>query len=274
MTKACAIQMTSTDNVEENLKSAKKLIMQAVDNGAKLVVLPEMFAIMGTDTLGKLKAQEIFGKGLIQDFLQTCAQANKVWIVGGTIPIATENPNKINATCLVYNDSGNLVASYKKIHLFDVCVTEGKEEYQESSTTIPGTEVVVLDSPIGKLGLAVCYDLRFPEFFRIMLNKGAEVFALPAAFTDVTGKAHWEILIRARAIENLAYIIAACQGGAHPGGRKTYGHSMIVNPWGETLTSLEYQSNVITADIDLNLLATIRAKMPVQQHQQFFTTKQ
>lgn len=263
---AC-VQMTSTDKVAENLTAAKNLIKQAVAEKAHLVVLPEMFALMTTDQAEKIKIREEFGKGPIQQFLSAQAAENKIWIVGGTIPIAIpNNKNKSRATCLVFDDQGKCVTRYDKMHLFDVSLQSGKEVYSESNTIEAGDQVVVLKTPFGKLGLAVCYDVRFPELFRQMLAKEVEIIILPTAFTYITGAAHWDVLVRARAIENLSYVAAACQTGTHPGGRKTFGHSMIVNPWGEVQASLPDKTGVITAEIDLHYLQQIRKDFPALSH--------
>lgn len=265
MAMVSAIQMTSTDDVKTNLKKADALLKIAKEHQAKLVVLPEMFALMGTDTTKKFKVTETFGTGPIQDFLADAALKYGFWIVGGTIALATPQLNKIKAASLIYNDQGINIARYDKIHLFDVSVVPGKEEYKESHTTLPGQEILVIDSPIGKLGVAVCYDIRFPELFREMFNRGAEVFAIPAAFTQITGLAHWEVITRARAIENLAYVVSACQGGEHPGARKTFGHSMIINPWGEILATLADSPGVISQDIDLSYLKNVRMGIKAKQ---------
>lgn len=264
MSKVACVQMTSGNNVSENLNEAKKLIQQAINQEAKLIVLPEMFCHMAMERKEKLIHRETLGHGLIQDFLQQQAQQHKVWIIGGTMPI--EHDAKAYAACLVYNDQGERVAQYNKIHLFDVNVSQSGEAYAESASIVPGNEVVVIPTPIGKLGLAVCYDVRFPELFRQMTDKGAEVIALPSAFTYVTGVAHWDVLVRARAIENQVYLVAACQSGSHPAGRKTYGHSMIVNPWGEVQVCLATGKGVIAADINLNYLQKLRSEFPALTH--------
>jgi predicted amidohydrolase len=260
------IQMTSGHDIQENLAIARELIKQAVDEDASLVVLPEMFAIMGLDQLDKIKYKEKIDQGPIQDFLQEQAAKYKIWLVGGTLPIATEDENKVRATCLVYDDQGNRVARYDKIHLFDVSLNGKQEVYSESTTTEPGDNIVVIQTPFGKLGLAVCYDLRFPEMFRLMHQQGVEIIALPSAFTYTTGAAHWEILVRARAIENLVYVIAACQTGAHNNGRKTFGHSMIVNPWGEIKAILKHGTGVVIAEIHIDYLTQVRKEFPVLMH--------
>jgi len=216
-----AIQMVSTRTVRKNLQAAQQLITKAVNEAAELVVLPENFALMGQTEKDKLDCAEVEGDGPIQEFLSTQARESSVWVVGGTVPLKSRLKSKIVAACLVYNDKGQQVARYDKIHLFDVMVPGSSESYRESDTIEKGTLPVVLDSPVGRLGLAICYDIRFPELFREMLDGGLDVIALPAAFTAKTGKAHWEILLRARAIENQCYLVAANQGGRHANGRRT-----------------------------------------------------
>lgn len=265
MPTVAAIQMTSTDDLKHNLAQAEDLIKQAAESGAKLIVLPEMFAIMGMDQ--KLILQEALGTGPIQKFLSTQAKLHKIWLVGGTIPITSPEPNRVYAACLVYDNQGELQAQYNKIHLFDVCITEGIETYQESKLIYPGNQPCVIDTPLGKLGLAVCYDLRFPELFRTMCQQGAEIIALPAAFTQKTGNAHWEILLRARAIENFCYIIGACQTGQHNPERQTHGHSMLVHPWGNVLSELSDEIDYITADLDLQQTHELRKNIPILTHQ-------
>lgn len=267
MSRIAAIQMNSRSDVQKNLDTAAGLIKQAAEMGAQVIVLPEMFAVMGALPRDKLKVRERFGHGPIQDFLAQQSLQNKVWLVGGTIPITSEDANKIYAACLIYNSQGMVVARYDKIHLFDASIDAGAEVYQESSDTVPGQQIVVVDSPVGKLGVAVCYDIRFPELFRTMLAQGAEVFAIPTAFTVKTGQAHWEVLTRARAIENLCYVVAACQTGTHDNGRKTYGHSIIIDPWGAVNGQLEGGEGIITAEIDLVVLHNnIRKNFPAHQH--------
>lgn len=265
MTRVAAIQMVSGPVVSENLDEAARLIDAAVADGAKLVVLPENFAIMPRSDVDRLAAVEKDGQGPIQEFLVAQARRHRVWLVGGTIPLAANSANKVRAACLLFNDRGERVARYDKIHLFDVSLDNG-EQYLESRSFEPGDEVVVADTPCGKLGLAVCYDLRFPELFRRLLDRGAELFVVPAAFTAHTGKAHWEVLVRARAIENLAYVIAAAQGGRHANGRETHGDSMIVNPWGEVLARRARGSGHASADCDRARLQSVRASLPSIQH--------
>jgi nitrilase len=261
-----AIQMASGPNVGANLIEAARLISLCVDAGAGLVVLPENFAQMGFSEQDKLKIKETPGQGQIQDFLAEQSKKHGVWIVGGTVPLAAQDENKIRAACLLYNDKGECVARYDKIHLFDVDILATQESYVESETIEPGDEVVVVDTPFGKLGLAVCYDLRFPEMFRRMLDQDVEIFAVPAAFTAITGKAHWETIVRARAIENLCYVIAAAQGGYHISGRETHGDSMVVDPWGNIIDRLPRGSGYVIAKIDKERLEKTRAHFPALSH--------
>jgi len=265
LNRVAAIQMTSTSDVKTNLEQAAELIAYAAKQNAKLAVLPENFVLMGKNETDKLNIKETFGTGPIQTFLAEQAKKHNIWIVGGSIPIAATQPDKVYNTCLVYNDQGQCIARYDKIHLFDVQVSD-TETYLESQVIAAGDKIVVIDTPVGRLGLAICYDIRFSELFRTMQEKGAEIFALPTAFTVPTGQAHWEVLTRARAIENFCYLIAACQTGTHDSGRKTYGHSEIVEPWGTVITHLDQGKGVIVADIDLEKLHQIRKKIPVDKH--------
>lgn len=266
MSRIACIQMTSGAEVNANLASAKDFIQTAVNLGAQLVALPENFALMSGDPLEKIKQSEQFGQGPIQDFLSEQAAQHHIWIVGGTIPITIAEEKKVRAACLVFNDEGKCVARYDKIHLFDVFVRSTQEEHAESSTIQPGQDIVVVPTPFGRLGLAVCYDIRFPELFRKMHKKEVDLIVLPSAFTYPTGLAHWEILIRARAIENLSYLLAPAQTGTHSSGRKTYGHSMIVNPWGVVLAELPEKTGAIVGDIDLGYLHQVRQDFPALSH--------
>jgi deaminated glutathione amidase len=265
MMSVAAVQMTSGTSVPDNLEEAGRLIAAAAAAGARLVVLPENFALMPRNDADRMAAAESSGHGPIQDFLSAQARRHGAWIVGGTIPLSTEDPRKVRAACLLFNDRGERVARYDKIHLFDVHLANG-EQYQESSNFEPGDEVVAADTPWGKLGLAVCYDLRFPELFRRLLDQGAEIFAVPSAFTAHTGKAHWEVLVRARAIENSAYVIASAQSGRHANGRETYGDSMIVSPWGEVLARLAGGAGYVVADCNRSRLQGVRASLPSIRH--------
>jgi predicted amidohydrolase len=270
MNKCAAIQMASSPQIGANLLEAEKLIAEAVKAGAKLVALPENFALMGDHELDKVKAKEVDGAGPIQNFLAVTAKKYAIWIVGGTIPIADDNNHKVRAACLVYNDEGERIARYDKIHLFNVDVPGTTEVYRESDSIEPGNEFRVIDTPFGKLGIAVCYDLRFPEFFRKMSQQGMEILVIPSAFTAETGAAHWEVLLRARAVENLCYVIAPNQGGFHLNGRKTYGHSMIIDPWGVVLDCYKTGGGFVCANIDIERMEKVRSAFPVLNHRRFF----
>jgi len=260
--KVAAVQMASGPNVDGNLKEAGRLIEKAAQQGAKLVVLPEFFAIMGMQNSDVVTVREQAGRGHIQDFLSATARLHQIWLVGGSIPLAADAPNKVRNSCLVYNELGEQVARYDKIHLFNLDL--GNEQYHEADTIEAGDQVVVVDSPFGRIGLAICYDLRFPELFRSM--KDVNIIVLPSAFTATTGKVHWEPLVRARAIENLSYFIAAAQGGYHVNGRQTHGHSMVVDPWGRVLDELNHGSGVIVADVNPSYQASLRASLPALSH--------
>ncbi|OGS99072.1 MAG: acyltransferase [Gallionellales bacterium RIFCSPLOWO2_12_FULL_59_22] len=264
--KVAAIQMASGPNVTGNLNEARRLIANASEQGARLVVLPEFFAIMGMSEQDKVVAREQPGQGPIQSFLSETARRHKVWLVGGSIPLAASAPDKVLNSCLVYDERGEQVARYDKIHLFNLEL--GNERYDEARTIEPGSQVVVVDSPFGRIGLAVCYDLRFPELFRAM--KDVNIIVLPAAFTEITGKMHWEVLVRARAVENLAYVVAAAQGGYHVSGRETHGNSMIVGPWGRVLDRLPRGSGVVIAEVNPSYQASLRASLPALAHRVLF----
>jgi nitrilase len=270
MSKCAAIQMASSPNISSNLLAADKLIAEAAKAGAKLVALPENFALMGDHESDKVKAKEVDGSGPIQNFLAAAAKKYAVWIVGGTIPIAGVSDNKVRAACLVYNDEGERAARYDKVHLFDVNVPGTNEVYRESDSIEPGSEPQVVDTPFGKIGLAVCYDLRFPEIFRKMAKQGVEILVVPSAFTAETGAAHWEILLRARAVENLCYVIAPNQGGFHLNGRRTFGHSMVVDPWGVVLDCYKTGSGFVLAELDRDRLEKVRGAFPALSHRRFF----
>ncbi len=260
-----AIQMASGPNVSANLNEAGRWVSYAADAGAELVVLPENFAAMTMQQNDLLKISEHSGSGQIQDFVSQLSEKHRVWIVGGTIPIATDHSDHVRAASMIYNSQGECVARYDKIHLFDVTVNE-TETYNESDVIDAGDQVLVVETPFGRMGVAVCYDLRFPELFRRMLDEGMEFIALPSAFTANTGRAHWETLIRARAIENLSYVIAAAQGGYHVNGRETYGDSMIVDPWGNVLDRLPSGAGFVIADLDLDTLRKTRQHFPALTH--------
>ena len=262
-----AIQMVSSDNVEDNLKTVKILVKKAVSQGARLLVLPENFALMASSSRQIADVKETLGEGRIQTFLAELAKTHHIWIIAGSLPIASSDPSRAYACSLVYDDSGCLVNHYNKIHLFDVDTPHKKHRYQESKTFYPGDQAVVIDSPFGKIGLSICYDLRFPELYRELIEAGATIIVAPSAFTHDTGLAHWELLCRTRAIENLCYIIAPNQGGTHSNGRQTYGHSMIVNPWGEVLgEATRSGEKVVLAEIDQSKLSSLRRTFPAIDH--------
>lgn len=264
--KIAGIQMASGPIVSANLSEAERLIKIAADQGAKLIVLPEYFAIMGIKDTDKVKASEKEGSGPIQQFLSSTAKKRDVWIVAGSVPLQSDNKDKIYNACMVYDNKGKLVARYNKIHLFGLNL--GNEKYHEEATIVPGNQVVTVDSPFGKIGLSICYDLRFPELYRAMGE--VDLILVPAAFTETTGKAHWETLVRARAIENLCYVLAPAQGGYHASGRETHGDSMIVDPWGVVLDRLPRGSGVVIASMNLDYQASLRKSLPALQHRTVF----
>jgi nitrilase len=262
VTRIAAVQLASGPNVKGNLNEAGRLIEMAVAQGAALAALPEYFAIMGMRDNDKVKAREKPGDGPIQEFLSATARRHGIWLVGGSVPLECASPDKVRNSCLVYDDKGRLAARYDKIHLFGFEM--GKERYAEERTIEPGKDVVTVDAPFGRLGLSICYDLRFPELYRAM--KPVDIILVPSAFTETTGKAHWETLIRARAIENLAYVLAPAQGGYHLNGRETHGDSMIVDPWGVVLDRLPRGSGVVVAGVNLQHLQNLRQSLPALAH--------
>ncbi len=262
-----AIQMVSGSSIAENLATAAELLAQAAARGARLAVLPENFALMGQRESDKLAVRETEGNGPIQAFLAEQAAQHRLWLVGGTIPLRiADDDRRVHAACLLYDDQGRRVARYDKVHLFDVQVVGSAERYAESATIAPGDRYVVADTPLGQLGLAVCYDLRFPEQFRALVDRGMEILALPAAFTAPTGLAHWETLLRARAIENQCYVIASAQGGKHANGRETYGDSLIIDPWGVVLNRLSQGPGVVLAEFSRERLKDVRREFPALHH--------
>lgn len=268
MPRAAVLQMTSGPDVAANLATARNLLERAHAQGAVLAALPENFAIMGRREADKLAVAEEHGEGPIQAFLGHCARELNLWVVGGTIPLRVPDfPDKVAAASLVFDDQGRCVTRYDKIHLFDVDIPDRQERYRESATVAAGIAPVVVATPIGKLGLAVCYDVRFPELFRIAQAQGAEVLSLPSAFTAPTGRAHWEVLLRARAIENLCYVLAPAQGGKHSNGRETHGDSMIVDPWGHILGRVATAGpGLAVAEIDHTLQQELRNHFPALSH--------
>src|SRR5450631_493052 len=262
MGKVAAIQMTSSHVVAENLASAGALLREAKDAGALIACLPENFSFIGLKDVDKLQVAETDGHGPVQAFLSDTARNLNMWILGGTIVIRTDDSSRVANSSLLIDADGKRVARYDKIHLFDVTIPGRNEQYRESNHVLPGRAPVIADTPVGKLGLSVCYDMRFPELYRELGLQGAEWLAMPAAFTVPTGRAHWETLLRARAIENLCYVVAPAQSGTHTSGRETYGDTLIADYWGQVLARLAKGSGVITADIDLAKQAETRARFP------------
>lgn len=260
-----AVQMASGPLVDGNLHEVRRLVRMAAEAGAKLVVLPENVAIMGMDEFAKLDHIETDAGGPIQDCFAGLARQHGVWLVAGTVPMQGQERRRARAACLVYNDRGERVARYDKLHLFDVDV-EGESAYRESTTFEPGEQVVTVDTPFGCMGVAVCYDLRFPEQFRVMVDRGAEFFVLPSAFTARTGEAHWRPLLQARAIENQCHVIASGQGGYHVNGRETHGDSLIIDPWGRIQDSLARGSGVVFGTLDRRRLDEVRMRFPSLRH--------
>ncbi len=260
--RVAAVQMVSEPEVQANLAVAGELIARAAGEGAQLVALPEYFCILGQRDRDKVLVREEYGHGPIQDFLAATAARNKVWLVGGSAPLACADPDKVKNSCLVFDDSGKRVARYDKIHLFGFDL--GAERFQESRSIEAGSEVVTLDTPFGRLGLSICYDLRFPEMYRKM--GVVDLILVPSSFTATTGRAHWEMLLCARAVENQAYVLAPAQGGHHKNGRDTWGHSMIIDPWGKVLAVLDAGPGVVAAEIDLAEIARVRRMLPALTH--------
>ncbi len=257
-----AVQMVSGPDVAANLAEADQLIGQAAAAGARLVVLPEYFPLITPDETAKVRIRERDSEGPIQAFLKDAARRHRVWLVGGSCPLEADAPDKVRNTSMVFDDSGRRVARYDKVHLFGF--QKGGERYDEAATIEAGDDVVTFEGPCGSVGLSICYDLRFPELFRAMGE--VDLIVLPAAFTYTTGRAHWEVLLRARAIENQCYVLASAQGGVHPGGRRTWGDSLIVDPWGEVVARLPEGPGVVVADLDPARIAEVRASLPALKH--------
>ncbi len=260
------VQMCSSTHLSQNLNVASQLIHEAAAKGAELIVLPEYFPLMGKNESDKLAIVEVAGKGTIQAFLSEQAKQHNVWLFAGSMPIQSKEVKRPYGRLHVFNNRGECVSHYDKIHLFDVSVEDNQKQYCESKGTTPGKSPVICDTPWGKVGLAICYDLRFPELFRKYATLGADLVVLPAAFTQVTGKAHWEVLLRARAIENQCFMVASAQAGHHENGRQTWGHSMVVDPWGEIMGQLQQESSVLVVTVDLHQLSSLRKRMPVLEH--------
>jgi deaminated glutathione amidase len=256
------VQMVSGPVVAPNLRDAAKLIEQAASDGAQIIALPEYFAIMGLKDTDKVAAREKYGGGPVQDFLREISARLKVWLVAGSIPLACDDKSKVRNSCLVFSAAGETVARYDKIHLFEF--SSVTEQYAESRTIESGNQVVMFDSPFGVIGLSICYDLRFPELYRAM--HGADIIFIPSAFTETTGRAHWETLLRARAIENQCYIVAPAQGGKHASGRETHGNSMLVDAWGTVVQRLDKGAGVLVAEINLPSLQKVRDSLPALKH--------
>jgi len=269
--RVAAVQMVSGEDVGRNLERARALIGTAAAGGARLVVLPEAFACYGSAGVGALAAAERDPAGPLRSFLAATAREHGILLVGGTIPVAGEEPGALpRAACFLYGEDGSELARYDKIHLFDVELADAQRSYRESDSYAPGERLVCVPTACGKLGLGVCYDLRFPEMFRALGQRGMDVLALPSAFTRVTGEAHWHVLLRARAIENQIYVIAPDQGGRHSATRETWGGSAIIDPWGRVLASAASGEAVIVAEVDAAVLRDARERLPVRAHQRFY----
>ena len=261
-TRIAAVQMISGPEVGPNLVTAGRLIAEAAAAGAQLVALPEYFPLIGVTDADRLTAREVDGVGPMQDFLAATARRHGIWLVGGSIPLLAQDPGKLRNSCLVFDPQGKRVARYDKIHLFGF--RKGDEAYDEAVTIERGDQVVSFDSPLGRIGIAICYDLRFPELFRALGE--LDLLVLPAAFTETTGRAHWELLLRARAVENQCYVLAAAQGGRHPNGRMTHGNSMVIDPWGEVLARMDKGEGVVLAELDTQRLVDTRSSLPALKH--------
>jgi len=262
MNRIAAVQMISTPVVADNIASARRLVTQAARDGAGLVLLPEYWPILGMHENDKLAVAEQAGAGPIQDAMASLARELGIWLIGGTLPLAAPVPGKVLNTLLAYGPDGNPAGRYDKIHLFGF--TRGEESYNESRTIAAGSDVQTLETPFGRVGLSVCYDLRFPELYRAM--GVCSLIVVPSAFTYTTGQEHWEILLRARAIENQCYVLAAAQGGVHPNGRRTWGHSMLVDPWGDIIAVLPEGEGVVGGELDPAKLETVRGNLPALRH--------
>lgn len=265
------IQMVSQTDIQANLADARRLLEQAAEAGARLAVLPENFAAMGQSDVAALGRAEAEGAGPILPWLKQVANDLRLWIVAGTIPLPPDDRpgDKVRACSLLVDDRGQRVARYDKLHLFDADVSDARGRYRESDDYAAGEQLVVVDTPVGRLGMTVCYDLRFAELYTALRLAGAELISAPSAFTAVTGRAHWETLIRARALETQCYMLAAAQGGEHPNGRMTHGHSSIVDFWGQVLTAQPTGEAVLVVDRDLAAQAAARQRMPVLMHRRF-----
>ncbi|MBS0447851.1 MAG: carbon-nitrogen hydrolase family protein [Proteobacteria bacterium] len=262
--KVAAIQMVSTTSVARNLEAARRLIREAAEADAQLVALPEYFCLMGRNERDKLAVAEAPGDGPIQAMLAEAARMHRVWLIGGTLPLRSDDPQRVLNSNHVYAPDGTLAARYDKIHLFRY--DNGRERYDEGAAIRAGDAPVAAALAGLRVGLSVCYDLRFPELYRALMHPPCDLLSVPAAFTYTTGQAHWELLLRARAVENQCHVIAAAQGGRHENGRRTWGHSMIVDPWGEVLTVLDEGEGVVCAEVDPARMASVRAQLPALEH--------
>jgi predicted amidohydrolase len=260
--RVAAVQTIAGGDVAENLAQAETLVAEAAARGAQLIVLPEYFGILGARATDKLAAKENDGAGPQQDFLARVAREHRSIVVGGSVPIASDEPGRVRSACLVYGPDGTRIARYDKIHLFRF--SQGSEDYDETRTIQPGNATVTFDAPCGPVGLSICYDVRFPEFYRALGE--CALLLVPAAFTATTGAAHWELLLRARAVENQCYVLAAAQGGLHPNGRRTWGRSMLVDPWGVIVAMREEGPGVVVGDVDPERLAEVRRQLPALTH--------
>lgn len=272
MVKLTAIQMCSTPNVEENLAIIEQHLTQLIVGTTHIVVLPECCLFFGGRDSEQLNlAKETYNSQSLIKKLAALAKKYRVFLVAGSIPIYHLETNRFTNSCCVFSSSGELISQYNKLHLFDVLVDDSEKNYLESRYTQAGNEVVTAEVNDIKLGLSICYDLRFPELYRQLTGLGANIITVPSAFTKVTGKAHWQTLLRARAIENQVYIIAAGQEGIHANGRETWGHSMIINPWGDVIASIEHNPGSITVEVCMSELTRIRQAIPVADHNRFTT---
>mgnify|MGYP000353078649 FL=1 len=265
--KIAAVQMVSTPDVARNLRAAARLVQRAAEAGATLVALPEYFCLMGHHDADKLAMAEAPGDtdtGPVQGFLSAAAREHGVWLVGGTLPVKTAASDRVLNRCCVYAPDGTEAAHYDKIHLF--AFDNGCESYDEGRTLLAGSAPVAVQAGALRVGLSICYDLRFPELYRALMLPPCDVLCVPAAFTHTTGRAHWELLLRARAVENQCYVLAAAQGGTHVNGRRTWGHTMVVGPWGEVIDVLPEGEGFVLADLDRERIAHVRAQLPALRH--------
>jgi nitrilase len=260
--RVAAVQTLSGDDVAENLRASEELVAEAAQQGARLVLLPEYFGIFGSRATAKVAAREIDGEGPQQNALARLAREHGIWVIGGTVPLAIPDPGRVRSASLVFAPDGRRIARYDKIHLF--AFSQGEERYDEGKTIEPGSEPVAFEAPCGRVALSVCYDLRFPELYRSFDDLA--LILVPSAFTAVTGAAHWHVLLKARAIENQCYVLAAAQGGTHANGRRTYGHSILIDPWGVVIAERPEGPGVIVGDVDPERIAQVRRELPALAH--------